>query len=75
MQKQIDCFENAHEDSVLSVVVTRDNKHIISGSADKTIKVWDIIEKIKEIKCFKDAHDGWVNSVAITSDNNFIVSG
>jgi WD40 repeat protein len=60
---------------VLSVVVTRDNKHIISGSADKTIKVWDIIEKIKEIKCFKDAHDGWVNSVAITSDNNFIVSG
>ncbi len=68
MKKQIDYFENAHEDSVLSVVVTRDNKYVISGSADKTIKVWDITEKIKEIKHFKDAHDGWVNSVAITSD-------
>ena len=45
MRNEIVCYKNAHEDSVLSVVVTRDNKHIISGSADKTIKVWDIAEK------------------------------
>lgn len=60
MRNEIFCMQNSHEDSVLSLAVTRDNKFIISGSADKAIKVWDLEDKL-EIKCFKDAHEDWIN--------------
>ena len=33
--------QSAHYDDVLSVAFSPDGKTIVSGSADKTIKVWD----------------------------------
>ena len=30
-----------HTDHVLSVAISRDNKYIVSGSSDETIKLWD----------------------------------
>ena len=32
-----------HTDAVKSVCVSPDEKYIISGSKDKTIKIWDMI--------------------------------
>ena len=32
---------NAHSNSVMSVAFSPDGSKIVSGSADKTIKVWD----------------------------------
>jgi WD40 repeat protein len=58
---------------VNSVIISSDNKFIVSGSIDKTIRVWDR-ESGTQLKKLK-GHNGWVNSVAISSDNKFIVSG
>ena len=33
--------QSAHSDGVLSVAFSPDGTKIVSGSADKTIKVWD----------------------------------
>jgi len=62
-----------HSRGVNSVAITPDGKYIVSGSWDKTIKLWDISSD-KEIRTFK-GHSSWVNSVAITPDGKYIVSG
>lgn len=70
------------------MAVTSDNKFIVSGSQDKTIKVFDFHTK-QEVYHFQNAHESKsifigllipcylveVSSVAVTSDNRFIVSG
>ena len=58
-----------HTNSVLSVCI-KDNL-IISGSFDKTIKIWDI-ESGKGIKTL-EGHKDCVNSVAIK--DNLVISG
>jgi WD40 repeat protein len=35
-------IDKAHDDSILSVCITHDSKYIISGSKDKSIKIWDL---------------------------------
>jgi WD40 repeat protein len=35
---------NAHSNSVISVAFSPDGSKIVSGSADKTIKVWDMVD-------------------------------
>ena len=35
---------NAHSDRVRSVAFSPDGSKIVSGSADKTIKVWDMVD-------------------------------
>jgi eukaryotic-like serine/threonine-protein kinase len=34
----------AHEQSISALVYSSDGHHLVSGSLDKTIKVWEIIE-------------------------------
>ena len=62
-----------HTSSAYSVAITPDGKHIVSGSWDKTIKLWDI-NSGKEIRSF-EGHTNSVNSVTITPDGKHIVSG
>ncbi len=56
-----------------SVAISSDNKFIVSGSRDYTIRVWDreLGAKIRELK----GHNWIVDSVVISSDNKYIVSG
>jgi WD40 repeat protein len=57
---------------VWSVAISVDNKFIVSGSQDKTIRVWDIesIEKGSIERCFEllkiEGHKDEVYSVAIS---------
>ena len=43
----------------------------ISGSSDKTIRVWNLIKP----KIVFEGHTDYVKCLAITSDNNYIISG
>ena len=62
-----------HTAPVGSVAVTQDGRRIISGSFDKTIRVWDL----NSGKCTAvlKGHISGVNSVAVTPDGSCVISG
>lgn len=62
-----------HKDCVGSVAVSPDGKYIISGSYDKTVKVWEF-ETGKLVRTL-EGHKDPVSSVAISSDGEYIISG
>jgi len=62
-----------HIHQVIAVAVTPDGKHVISGSWDNTLRVWDI-ESGKEIQTLEGHTDG-VEAVAVTPDGKHAISG
>ena len=62
-----------HSDWISSCAISHDNKFIVSGSYDKTLKVWDS----ETGNCIRtlSGNSGSVYSCAISHDNKFIVSG
>src|SRR4051794_38253762 len=58
---------------VTSVAVSSDGNTIISGSWDKTIKVWDL--KSGQLLQTLTGHSSSVTSVTVSSDGNTIISG
>ncbi|MGK7925230.1 MAG: protein kinase, partial [Spirulina sp.] len=69
-QSQI--FEG-HEDSVTSVYLIGGSYLILSGSQDKTLKLWDA----RSGQCLKtfEGHKSAITSIAITSDGRVVMSG
>ena len=53
--------------------MTSNNKYVVSGSEDKTIRIWNLLEKRQETVL--QGHTSPVLTVAVTSDNKYIVSG
>ncbi|KAJ7132154.1 WD40-repeat-containing domain protein [Mycena epipterygia] len=72
-----------HQDSVYSVVFTRDGNGIVSGSLDNTLKYWDLRggkarkEGGKPSQCITNflGHKDYVLSVAVSHDAQWVVSG
>jgi uncharacterized delta-60 repeat protein len=62
----------AHHGSVRSVAFSPDGKYVVSGSFDKTARVWEA-ETGKEIA--RMTHEDGVNSVAFSPDGKYVVSG
>jgi RNA polymerase sigma factor, sigma-70 family len=62
-----------HTSWVNVVKITPNNQTLISGSADKTIKLWNL-EKKELVHTF-NGHIGWISCLAISSDSKFLVSG
>jgi eukaryotic-like serine/threonine-protein kinase len=62
-----------HTGGVLSVAFSPDGKRIVSGSGDKTLKVWDA-KTTREILALK-GHTDFVWSVAYSPDGKRIASG
>ncbi|KXX78527.1 Vegetative incompatibility protein HET-E-1 [Madurella mycetomatis] len=62
-----------HSDWVRSVAFSPDSRLIASGSADKTIKIWDTATG----RCTQtlEGHSDWVSSVAFSPDSRLIASG
>jgi Tol biopolymer transport system component len=66
-------FAFAHLGHITTVAFSPDNKYIVSGSEDHTIKVWDI-ENGKELQTLS-GHTASINSVSYSPDGKYIVSG
>ena len=62
-----------HSDEVHGMAVSPDGKRIVSGSADKTVKVWDSATG-EEVATLRGHSDG-VISVAFSPDGKRIISG
>ena len=56
----------------LSVAISNDCRYLVSGSWDKTVRLWELATG-KEIKQFL-GHTHWVKSVAISKDSRYLVS-
>jgi glucose repression regulatory protein TUP1 len=78
--------EQGHTDSVYSVAFSPDGRHLVSGSLDKTIKMWELNNagfynransQPKTGKCIKTftGHKDFVLSVALTPDGQWVMSG
>jgi len=56
------------------VRITSDQNYIISGSRDKSIKIFDIKSK-KQVHHFKSVREGVISSIAVTPDGNLMICG
>src|SRR5579872_2076182 len=62
-----------HTDPVYSVDFTPDGTQIVTGSFDKTLKLWDAVTK-KPLRTFT-GHANLVLTVAVSKDGTHIASG
>jgi len=64
---------NGHTDSVNSVAFSSDGTHIVSGSDDNSVRVWDVF--MGKEKHLLNGHTDSVKSVTFSGDGNLIISG
>ena len=62
-----------HTDGVTSVAISPDGRYALSGSRDKTLRLWEVATG-KEIRQFT-GHTGGVWSVAFSPDGRYALSG
>ena len=62
-----------HSEVVTSVALSQDGKLLISGSDDKTIKVWNLEDRREEFTL--QGHTSEVTSVAISQNGKYLASG
>src|SRR6185369_13861840 len=61
-----------HSDLVMAVAFSRDGRLVLSGSADKTLKLWDVASGAL-VRSFV-GHSGAVRSVAFSPDARQVLS-
>ena len=74
MERQQESGFEGHTSSVTALVVTKDNKYVVSGSEDKTIRIWNLLKK-KAKEIVLQGHTSAIHSIVVTSDKKYIISG
>ena len=62
-----------HEGAVSAVGITSDGRFAVSGSADGTLRVWNIADG-RPLAIMR-GHDSWIRPVIVTADGAHIASG
>lgn len=62
-----------HEDAVTCVAFTQDGKLLATGSADKTVKLWDIATA--KVSFTLKGHTNWVYAAAFSPDGKTLATG
>ena len=62
-----------HSSLIVSVAVSPDNKFVVTGSHDKTARLWDV-KTGAEIHSF-EGHSAEINSVAVSPNGSYILTG
>jgi WD40 repeat protein len=62
-----------HEGTVSGVAFSPDGQYVLSGSADGTLRLWDV-ETGEEVRIFT-GHDDVIWSVAFSPDGQYVLSG
>ena len=62
-----------HTGPVMSIALSPDGRYLVSGSRDKTIKLWELSSG-RELRTFT-GHTYVVSSVALSPDGRYLVSG
>jgi WD40 repeat protein len=62
-----------HDSYVFSIAVSRNGKTLISGSADKSVKLWNV--QTGRTKQTFTGHSDGVRAVAISPDGRTVASG
>jgi WD40 repeat protein len=57
------------------VAISSDNRWVVTGSSDKTARLWDLSAKDPAANPVVLRHDGVVYAVAISPDNRWVVTG
>ncbi|HEY5434885.1 MAG TPA: serine/threonine-protein kinase [Candidatus Limnocylindrales bacterium] len=62
-----------HTDEVTAVAVSPDGRWVVSGSYDRTLRIWDP----ESGTCVRtlEGHTNWVKAVAVAPDGRWVVSG
>ncbi|NET26804.1 DnaJ domain-containing protein [Okeania sp. SIO1I7] len=63
----------SHGDSIFAVAISSDGKNVVSGSADRTIRLWQL--ETGKLKRIFNGHQDKVWAVALSSDGKTMASG
>ncbi|KAF8667760.1 hypothetical protein AX14_006302, partial [Amanita brunnescens Koide BX004] len=63
-----------HDSAINSIAFSPDGSKIISGSFDKTVRIWDASTGVEMLPPLR-GYDDWVYSVAFSPDGSKIISG
>ncbi len=67
-------YIQSHKDSIWSLVLSSDERHLVSGSWDGAVKIWEVGTS-GELKELRTMMSDWFLSVAMSKDGRYIFTG